>query len=129
MSKNAYLRFRGKELTLNDYLAIDRTVLANERTLLAYGRTALAMLIIGGTCLKFFDTWWMTTIGVAFMIGSALVTARGWMRYVRMKRYVAVALEQRTGTAEHPLRDATRAPAEESDEADEKESKPAGKKK
>ncbi len=128
MSKSPYLKFRDKDLTLNDYLAIDRTVLANERTLLAYGRTALAMVIIGGTCLKFFDESGMTVIGAAFLIGSVVVTARGWMRFVRMKRYVAVALEQRTGTAEHPLRDATRAPAEDAEQADEKKSKPFGKK-
>src|SRR4030095_4329956 len=44
--ENPYVRFRGHTLSLNDYLAIDRTVLANERTLLSYTRTALTMLVI-----------------------------------------------------------------------------------
>lgn len=80
---NPYERFRGRELTLNDRLAIDRTILANERTLLAYGRTALAMLIIGGSAIKFFDSAWMIALGVPFLAGAAAVMAIGWARYRR----------------------------------------------
>jgi putative membrane protein len=104
--RNPYLKFRDKELTLNDYLAIDRTTLANERTFLAYGRTALAMLIIGGSCLKLFDTWWMHAIGAAFIGGSAILGAYGWHRYRQVQAYVSTALETQTGERQHPLESA-----------------------
>lgn len=108
MIRNPYEHFRGRELTLNDHLAIDRTVLSNERTLLAYGRTALAMLIIGGSCIKFFDSVWMQALGVPFVVGSVVVMAWGWRRYQRTRRFLAAALQQRTGSPEHPLREEAR---------------------
>ena len=108
MAQNPYLRFRGKDLTLNDYLAIDRTVLANERSLLAYGRTSLAMLAIGGSCLKFFDSMWIQTLGVAFIGASIITMARGWARFRGMQKLLAAALEQLTGAPEHPLKDAVK---------------------
>lgn len=81
---NPYEQFRGRDLTLNDRLAIDRTVLASERTLLAYGRTALAMLIIGGSAIKFFDSAWMVALGVPFLAGSAVVMGIGVHRHRRV---------------------------------------------
>jgi putative membrane protein len=95
---NPYERFRGKELTLSDYLAIDRTILANERTALANGRTFLAMIIIGGSLIKFFDTWIMWILGVAFLAASVLLIGNGWHRFRRTQRFLAVALERRTET-------------------------------
>lgn len=103
MHRNPYQRFRNRELTLSDYLAIDRTVLANERTVLAYGRTFLAMLVIGGTCIKFFDAWYMWAIGAVFIAGSFAVAAIGWRRYRLTQRYLAAALERQTGNPDHPL--------------------------
>lgn len=92
---NPYVRFRGQPLTLNDYLAIDRTVLANERTLLSYTRTALTMVVIGGTAMKFFDSLWMELIGVVFLIFALFTFIIGWRRYQRMRAYVSAAIEQR----------------------------------
>ncbi|MBC8105415.1 MAG: DUF202 domain-containing protein [Anaerolineae bacterium] len=92
---NPYVRFRGQPLTLNDYLAIDRTVLANERTLLSYTRTALTLLVIGGTALKFFDSLWMEIVGVMFMLAALATFIIGWRRYQHMRAYVGAALEQR----------------------------------
>ena len=66
---NPYCRFRGKPLTLNDLLSIDRTILANERSVLAYGRTALALLAIGVSCFAFFTLIWIQAIGLV-MIGG-----------------------------------------------------------
>jgi putative membrane protein len=102
-------------LTLNDLLAIDRTILANERTLLAYGRTALAMVVIGGSCIKFFDPWWMEVIGVLFIIGGIVLAAFGLRHFRRTQGYLALVLEDKTGKPEHPL--------EAQAEAKEKESK------
>lgn len=106
MAQNPYQRFFGKDLTLNDYLAIDRTVLSNDRTLLAYGRTALAMVAIGGSCIKFFDSVWIWAIGVMFLVCAVVTSVRGWTRFRRMRAYLSAALRQQTGMPEHPLRDA-----------------------
>lgn len=103
MQNSPYHRFRDRDLTLNDYLAIDRTVLANERTLLAYGRTSLALLIIGGSCIKFFDALWLHAAGAVFIAAAALAMARGWQRYRRMKLLLSAALQQMTGARAHPL--------------------------
>ena len=110
--KNPYGRFRGQKLTLNDSLAIDRTVLANERTLLAYGRTALALAIVGGTCLNVFESPWIRGTGVAIMLAGALVAVRGWRRYVFTRQLLAAALEHETGTPEHPLQEEVKPPPE-----------------
>lgn len=109
MAHNPYSRFRGAKLSLNDYLAIDRTVLANERTGLSFARTALAMIVIGGSCIKLFESWWVRAIGGAFLAGSVLVAIYGWRRYRRTQRFLAVALEERTGAPEHPLKEAVKA--------------------
>lgn len=103
MSRNPYHRFRGQRLTLNDYLSIDRTVLANERTLLAYGRTALALAAVGGSCIKFFDAAWVGVAGVCFIFAGAIVAVWGGRRYVHTRRSLSAALEQETGTTEHPF--------------------------
>jgi putative membrane protein len=101
--ENPYTKFSGRDLTLNDHLAIDRTILSNERTLLAYGRTALALVIVGGSCIKFFDSPWMTGTGVLFVVSAGVVAVRGWQRYEQMRAYTAAALDVQTGTTAHPL--------------------------
>jgi putative membrane protein len=103
MERNPYSRFKGKELSLSDHLAIDRTILANERTLLAYGRTALALVIVGGSCIQFFEARWLEVLGGSFILAAVAVAIRGWERYHRMRAYVAAALDARTGNPEHPL--------------------------
>ena len=105
---NPYTRFRGQGLSLNDYLAIDRTVMANERTVLAYARTALALAVVGGTCIKFFDALWMEIVGTLFLIAGAIVAVRGGQRYVQIKRLLAAALSQETGASGHPLDEAAK---------------------
>lgn len=105
LRRNPYERFRDRDFTLGDYLAIDRTILANERTALAYGRTALAMIIIGGSSIKFFTDWYMWAIGGVFIAGAGAIAIIGWRRCRRMSRYLGAALERETGAREHPLRD------------------------
>jgi len=121
--RNPYEKFRGRDLTLTDYLAIDRTILANERTALAYARTALAMIIIGGTAVKFFTEWYMWGIGGVFLAGAAVVGVIGARRYLRTAGYLAVALERQTGDPGHPLRGAEQKPEQGKEQA--KDAKPA----
>lgn len=97
---NPYAKFADHNLTINDHLAIDRTVLANERTFLAYGRTALAMLVIGGSAIKFFDSLAVMLIfGVPFTVGGLALIVCGWLRFRRTRRYLKLALEQRESVA------------------------------
>jgi len=103
MFRNPYEKFSSQKLTLNDYLAIDRTELANERSLLAYGRTAIALLITGVSAIKFFEYWWIWGAGAVFIAGAAAVMLTGWRRYRWMSRRLAAALEQQTGESTPPL--------------------------
>lgn len=114
---NPYARFSNRSLTLNDYLAIDRTILSNERTLLAYGRTALAQVIIGGSALKFFDSPILTLLGWAFLAGGVATMLIGWRRFRHTDRLLRAALLSQTGGPAHPLEEKAReepAPAERS---------------
>lgn len=103
MIKSPYARFKKHTLTLNDYLAIDRTVLSNERTLLSYGRTALALAALGVTAIKFFDEWWLHALGGAGILLGVVIMGRGWKRYRHMQELLSAALEQMTGAPDHPL--------------------------
>lgn len=124
MRYNPYSRFRGQNLTLNDYLAIDRTVMANERTLLAYGRSALALVVVGGTCIKFFAAPWIQVVGGVLMAAGALLAGWGWHRYSRAKQLLAAALERETGAPAHPLKDEINSPEEETSGTEESEAGP-----
>lgn len=82
MTQGFYIQFKKEELILRDYLAADRTVLANERTFMAYIRTTIALAATGGTLIHFFDS-------VAIRIGGALLIALsaivlGW----RLQRFI-----------------------------------------
>lgn len=103
MRPNPYQKYRGEELSLRDHLAIDRTILSNERTALAYARTSLAMLIVGGSCIKFFESIWIQALGPVFIVLAVGFAWRGWSQYRRMKTYMDAALDERTGSAEHPM--------------------------
>ncbi|GMW03471.1 MAG: hypothetical protein AMXMBFR84_46050 [Candidatus Hydrogenedentota bacterium] len=96
MQSNPYARFRDRDLTLNDHLAIDRTVLANERTLLAYWRTSIAMVITGGSAIKFFDSHWLDALGFLLILLAALVTIVGWRRYARLMYMLKAAQAHKT---------------------------------
>lgn len=75
-----------KEFILRDYLALERTKLANERTLLTYLRSALYLVIGGITLLQFrqFDElhWLVYT---AFLF-SILFLVVGLVRFVHLRR-------------------------------------------
>lgn len=104
-SNNPYSRFRGRDLTLGDYLAIDRTVLANERTLLSYTRTALTQVVMGASAMKFFDSTLMVVIGILFCVSGAATLIVGTRRYRYTDRLLRVALAAQTGEEVHPLED------------------------
>lgn len=116
---NPYVKFKKRSLTLNDYLAIDRTILSNERTLLAYGRTALAQVIIGGSALKLFDSLALAVIGVVFLIGAGVTMFIGWRHYRHTDDLLRVALMSQTGETEHPLEEKIKQAVEGAEAGDE----------
>lgn len=75
-----------EELILRDYLAMQRTTLANERTLFSYIRTSL-YLILGGIGLVevevFNNLRW---VGFAALIISAILLVYGIVRYLALRR-------------------------------------------
>lgn len=93
MDRTPYHRLKHRALTLTDYLAIDRTVLANERTALAYARTVLALVVVGGTCIKLFDAWYMAAIGIVFIAAALVFAVLGWRRFRQTQRGLSAALE------------------------------------
>tara|TARA_B100000678_G_C18212304_1_gene503914 strand:+ start:249 stop:632 length:384 start_codon:yes stop_codon:yes gene_type:complete len=79
--------FETKEnIILRDFLALERTTLANERTLFAYIRTSL-YLILGGIALlqleKFNHLIWLGYISFGI---SVVLIIYGVVRYVVLKR-------------------------------------------
>ena len=76
------------KLSLSDWLAIERTRLANERTFLAYFRTSLALLAGGVTILRldaFQDVRWL---GYVMLLLAPLVFLVGLWRLFSVKRRI-----------------------------------------
>lgn len=84
MLKN-YKTFRA-EMILRDYLALDRTILANERTMLAYLRMFIATFSAGVAMIKFLDTPLTRITGCIFITVSPLFIVFGILRYIYISR-------------------------------------------
>jgi putative membrane protein len=79
--------FEHKEkLILRDYLAMQRTTLANERTLFSYIRTSLYLVIGGIGLLKLEDFESLAWLGYVSLAISALMIFYGVVRYIVLKR-------------------------------------------
>ena len=77
-----------KDLVLREYLAIERTKLANERTLLTYIRTGLYFLVAGSTLGYVIDTRFWNMMGSPIIIVGVVITAFGIVRFIRMAREI-----------------------------------------
>lgn len=89
MSENTYDHFHGAEkqqMILRDYLAVDRTVMANEASFLAYIRTALTFAVVAVTFIKFFSATSMHILGWIFVALAVLLVVHGATRYDAMDR-------------------------------------------
>ena len=76
-----------QELSLRDFLALDRTILASERTVLAYVRTALMLIVSAISLIKLFPLNFLAqTAGIALVPLAALVTLIGFQRYLLLSR-------------------------------------------
>ena len=88
MSRSPYSSYTSDQLILRDFLAADRTVLANETTLLAYVRTSLAVLAAGAAFLQFFDEVWLDIIGALCIPLAAALLIIGVWRFRQMKAQI-----------------------------------------
>ena len=86
MNDAPYTRFKKEELILRDYLAADRTELANERTLLAYVRTSVALAAAGGSLIHFLDSLAADIVGGLFLAPAAGILIIGLQRFIWYKR-------------------------------------------
>ena len=83
--KKIYSNIRAEDMILRDYLAYDRTVIANERTLLAYFRRALMLFATGVTLFKLIKEVLYQYIGLFFIAISSFVFMFGLVRYFMLK--------------------------------------------
>jgi len=81
-----YAELCKSDMILRDFLAIDRTVLANQNTFLAYLRTALTLFVAGLTFVRFFDHSVVEIIGWIFVPLGVGTFAVGLIRYNRLRR-------------------------------------------
>ncbi len=80
MQIEQYLKNNDK-MILRDYLALDRTNLANQRTFLAYIRSAIGMLAAGIGMIQFIENALIGIIGIALIVLSLPVTIIGVFQF------------------------------------------------
>ena len=83
-----YKKFEGKDLSITDLLALDRTILANERNLLSFIRTFLSFFITGLGVIKFLPN--SIYLGFFFMICAVIFLIVGITRYKDMREELSI---------------------------------------
>ena len=78
-----------KDLVLREFLAIERTKLANERTLLTYIRTGLYFLVAGSTLGYVIDSPFWNTMGWPLIGVGVLIAGLGGVRFIRVAKKIA----------------------------------------
>lgn len=79
-------RFSPHGFILRDWLALDRTILANERTLLSFTRTALVLILAGMTFIRFFGVNRWSDIGYMTLAIGIVLWLVGFHVYLKRKR-------------------------------------------
>lgn len=75
-----------REVILRDYLAIERTRLANERTLLSYIKSSLYLLLGGITALQLQSYPELEYLGIIALVFSAIFIFIGIYRFMILKK-------------------------------------------
>ena len=84
---NCYTKaFEKNSMILRDYLAADRTALANERTFLAYARTAISIVASGMGFLKLFESMIFQVVGYTCFPVAIVVFFAGLKRFIKHER-------------------------------------------
>ena len=76
------------KLTTTDYLAIERTNLANERTLLAYVRTFIILISSGFAIIKIDFLKEINALGIILLLIAPIALFFGVVRFYKMKRRI-----------------------------------------
>ena len=79
---------KAPEMSRTDYLALERTKLANERTFLAYFRTAIVFLSSGFAILKIEAFLNIIMLGYFLIIITFVVLFIGVVRFIYVKRRI-----------------------------------------
>lgn len=82
MIDDPYAVFKREEMILRDWLALDRTVLANKRTFLAYGRTAMALFALGIAFVRLIHHEFFEISGFVLMALGIVVFIIGTREYI-----------------------------------------------
>lgn len=90
-------------LILRDYLAVDRTRLANERTLLSYLRTGLTLVIAGVSGYNVFQDKYMRILGLAAVFCGIGVMGIGLLRYKKVDDALSNISEPDYTSVDHPI--------------------------
>lgn len=85
---------KGKEMILRDYLAVERTRLANERTLFAYIRTALYLLTVGIGIFEIRSIWHLKWLGWICLLLSIIILPLGIVRFIKIKKHLTAYTKQ-----------------------------------
>lgn len=84
MSEDPYIPFEKdhEQMILRDYLAVDRTMMANETSFMSYIRTALTLVAAGGTLIKIFGNDASTQVlGWGFIVIGGMLALYGYHRF------------------------------------------------
>lgn len=81
MKKNTFAAYKGNKtnLTVNDYLSIERTHLSVERTHLSYMRTVISMIVAA-------ITLYNILVGIAGIIVAVILLASAVVFYIRGRK-------------------------------------------
>ena len=74
------------DMTLRDFLALDRTKLANERTYLGYMRTFISLLASGVGFIRFIEIELVKYVGIALCLISPLFFIVGTWKYYSIEK-------------------------------------------
>lgn len=77
------------EISRSDYLALERTKLANERTFLAYFRTFVVVLSSGLAIIKVEILSSMEVLGYFFVAVAWVMLILGIVRFIQVKKRIA----------------------------------------
>ncbi|MGL4972345.1 MAG: DUF202 domain-containing protein [Culicoidibacterales bacterium] len=82
-----------ESLGLNDYLAVDRTVLANERTHLSYMQTVISFLVAALTLFKILGGIEGIIVAVVLVVSAGYFYIRGQRTYRKVANKLAEFVE------------------------------------
>ena len=77
-----------KDIVLREYLAIERTRLANETTLLAYIRTGLYFLVAGSTLGYVIQSPFWNIVGTPLTVIGFIIMLLGLIRYFQLRKAI-----------------------------------------